>query len=161
MTTRSPAVTRTRIIIHKSARVLELFDDDELVKSYEIALGFQPMGDKQTEGDGRTPEGEFFVFAKNEKSKFYLSLGLSYPSAESAKRGLVEKLISRAEHDAIVKAASEMRMPPQKTRLGGEIYIHGGGTDSDWTKGCIALNNEDIKELFDLVAVGTSVLVVA
>jgi murein L,D-transpeptidase YafK len=145
------------IVIKKKERTLELFDGGRLVKTYKIALGFAPEGDKQREGDGKTPEGEFYIFTKNDKSKFYLSLGLSYPNVEDATRGLQNELISQAEYDSIVKAISEKKIPLQNTKLGGEIYIHGDGSESDWTKGCIALTNEEIKELFDAIRVGTTV----
>jgi murein L,D-transpeptidase YafK len=124
-------------------------------------LGFAPAGDKEHEGDGKTPLGEFYVFTKNEQSKFYLSLGLSYPSIDDAERGLRENLISREEHDSILQAIAEKRMPPQNTPLGGEIYIHGGGTERDWTWGCVALENEEMKELFDALPVGTRVTIVS
>ncbi|MEJ7701836.1 MAG: L,D-transpeptidase family protein [Pyrinomonadaceae bacterium] len=97
------------IVIKKKERTLELFDGGRLVKTYKIALGFAPEGDKQREGDGKTPEGEFYIFTKNDKSKFYLSLGLSYPNVEDATRGLQNELISQAEYDSIVKAISEKR----------------------------------------------------
>lgn len=117
------------------------------------------MADKESEGDGRTPEGEFYVFTKNPESKFHLSLGLSYPGREDAERGLKANLITQAEYDEIVSAIAEKRMPLQKTKLGGEIYIHGGGTESDWTDGCIALKNEEMTELFDSIPVGAKVTV--
>ena len=145
------------IVIKKKERTLELFDGGRLVKTYKIALGFAPEGDKQREGDGKTPEGEFYIFTKNDKSKFYLSLGLSYPSVEDATNGLQNELISQAEYDSIVEAVSEKKMPLQNTKLGGEIYIHGGGSENDWTKGCIAVTNEEIKELFNAIGVGTIV----
>lgn len=148
-----------RIVIKKKARVLQLFDDEKLIKTYKIALGFTPVGEKELEGDGKTPEGEFYIFTKNNKSRFYLSLGLSYPNIDDAKRGLQKKLISKAEYNTIIKAVREKRMPPQKTKLGGEIYIHGGGSQSDWTLGCTALENKDIKEIFDVVPVGTTVII--
>lgn len=146
-----------RIVIKKNARKLEVFDGEKLVKTYETVLGFTPVGDKQTEGDGKTPEGEFYIFTKNDKSKFFLSLGVSYPSTDDAQRGLKENLISQEEHDAIVEAINNKQMPLQKTKLGGEIYIHGGGTITDWTDGCVALRNEEIQEIFNAVQVGTSV----
>lgn len=152
-----PELENPRIVIKKEKRQLELFDGEKLVKTYKIALGFAPAGDKEREGDGKTPEGEFYIFTKNDQSKFYLSLGISYPNIEAATRGLKEKIISQSEYDAIVKAVKEKRMPPQNTKLGGEIYIHGGGTGKDWTWGCAALENKDIKELFDAVPVGTTV----
>lgn len=144
------------IVIKKKERSIELCDDQNLIKTYKIALGFAPEGDKEREGDGKTPEGEFYVFTKNDQSKFYLSLGLSYPNVEDAARGLRDKLISQAEYDLIAKSISEKKMPPQNTKLGGEIYIHGGGRGNDWTRGCVALNNEEIKEIFEQVVVGTA-----
>lgn len=152
-----PKLAKPRIVIRKKERSLEVYDGDRLVKTYAIALGFAPEGDKEREGDGRTPEGEFYVFTKNPKSQFHLSLGLSYPSKDDAKRGLANGLISVAEHDAIVSAINAGKMPPQKTALGGEIYIHGGGRDNDWTWGCTALKNEDIEEIFRSIEVGTKV----
>lgn len=154
------SIANPRLIVKKSERRLEVYDGDKLLKTYKIVLGFAPEGDKETEGDGKTPLGEFYVFTKNPESRFYLSLGLSYPSVEDAERGLRENLISPEEHGEIVRAIGEKRMPPQKTRLGGEIYIHGGGTESDWTWGCMALKDEEIKELFDAVPVGARVSIV-
>ena len=150
-------LNKARIIIHKKRRKLELFDGKTLVKTYEIVLGKTPVGDKEIEGDGRTPEGKFYVFTKNDKSKFHLSLGLSYPNLEDAERGLSAGLITKAEYEAIAEAIAEKKMPPQTTKLGGEIYIHGGGTDGDWTQGCVALADDDIKKLFDSIPVGTPV----
>lgn len=152
-----PTLENPRLVVRKKARKLEVFDGEKLVKSYTIVLGFTPAGDKETEGDGKTPEGEFFIFTKNASSRFFLSLGVSYPSIDDAARGLKENLISRDEHDTILDAVKNKQMPPQKTKLGGEIYIHGGGTITDWTDGCVALRNEEIKELFDAIPVGTSV----
>lgn len=145
------------LVIRKKERVLDLYDGDRLVRSYGIALGFAAEGDKTVEGDGKTPEGDFYIFTKNPQSRFYLSLGVSYPSKEDAARGLAQRIITKSEHDQIVKAINERKAPPQKTGLGGEIYIHGGGTDGDWTLGCVALKNEEIKELYDVIAVGTPV----
>lgn len=147
------------IVIKKSERVLEVYDGPRLVRTFEMVLGFSPELDKEVEGDGRTPEGEFYVFTKNPKSRFHLSLGLSYPAPDDAERGYAGGLITREERDAIVRAAGEKAMPPQKTRLGGEIYIHGGGTARDWTEGCIALENEEIAELFAAIPVGTKVAI--
>ena len=148
-----------RLVISKKKRLLQIFDGDKLIKFYNTAFGFAPNGDKEIEGDGKTPEGEFYIFTKNPNSKFYLSLGLSYPNIEDAMRGLQQGIISREEHDEITAATAEKRMPPQNTKLGGEIYIHGGGTASDWTAGCIALDNEEMKEVFDALAVGSPVTI--
>ena len=147
------------IIIRKKERVLQVYDTGRLVKSFPMVLGFAPVGDKEVEGDGKTPEGEFYIFTKNPKSRFHLSLGLSYPTKDDAKRGLAAGKITRAEHDLILSAIDAKRMPPQKTALGGEIYIHGGGISSDWTLGCIALENRGIEELFNGIPVGTKVTI--
>jgi murein L,D-transpeptidase YafK len=134
-----PELKQPEIIIRKKQRTLEVYDGGKLIKTFTMVLGFAPTGDKEVEGDGKTPEGEFYVFTKNDKSKFHLSLGLSYPSKADAARGLATGLITAAERDEIVSAIDKKKMPPQKTALGGEIYIHGGGIESDWTWGCVAL----------------------
>jgi murein L,D-transpeptidase YafK len=148
-----------RIVIHKSKRVLELYSQGKVVRSYRVGLGFNPVGDKEKEGDGRTPEGDFYIFVKNPRSSYYLSLGISYPNVEDARRGLRDRLISKVQHDQIVQATRTVKKPPQDTPLGGLIYIHGNGAQTDWTLGCIALENENMKELFDLAFVGMPVTI--
>src|SRR6185295_12267747 len=147
------------IVVTKSKRRLVLYSDGAVVRTYKVGLGLNPVPDKVRQGDRATPEGEFYVFTKNDKSAFYLSLGISYPNVEDAERGLRDGLISRAQHDAIVKAIKRKAKPPQNTALGGDIYIHGNGASSDWTWGCVALENEDMRELFDSVQVGTQVAI--
>lgn len=148
-----------RIVVLKSKRLLELYSDGAVVRTYKVGLGLNPVPDKIRQGDRATPEGDFYVFTKNNKSAYYLSLGISYPNAEDAERGLRDGLISRAQHDAIVKAIKRKTAPPQNTALGGDIYIHGNGASSDWTWGCVALENEDIRELFEAVPLGTPVTI--
>lgn len=152
-----PQLTNPRIVIRKKKRKLEVFDGNKLIKTYTVVLGFTPKGDKEIEGDGKTPEGEFYVFTKNSESRFHLSLGISYPARDDAERGLKANLITREEHDVIAAALANKGMPPQKTKLGGEIYIHGGGITGDWTDGCVALKNEEIEELFAAIPIGTLV----
>lgn len=147
------------IVIRKSQRTLELRNGGELVATFPIVLGSAAAGNKETEGDGKTPEGCFYIFTKNLESKFHLSLGISYPDKNAAERGLAEKLITRDEYLAIVAAIDENKMPLQKTRLGGEIYIHGGGLECDWTKGCVALDDSKIEELFKAVPIGCPVTI--
>jgi lipoprotein-anchoring transpeptidase ErfK/SrfK len=146
-----------RIVVSKSKRRLLLYAGGGVVRTYRIALGANPVEDKVRQGDRATPEGDFYICVKNARSNFYLSLGLSYPNAEDAERGLRDKLITRAERDRIVRAIQNKRRPPWDTALGGEIFIHGGGTDGDWTWGCVALADDDIGELFDALPLGTSV----
>src|SRR6266567_6722155 len=149
------------IVVRKSQRQLLLLSNGKVVRKYRIGLGLSPVGDKVRQGDRRTPEGDFFVFVKNANSAFYLSLGLSYPNAAHAARGLRVGLITRAEHDAIMRQLRLKKGPPQNTKLGGDIYIHGNGAQSDWTWGCVALENDDMRELFDAVSVGTPVRIEA
>ncbi len=152
-----PAMKNPRLVVKKADRKLEVFDGEKLVKTYRVGLGFAPVGDKEKQGDGKTPEGEFYIFTKNPKSSYYLSLGISYPSTDDAERGLRDKLITKKQRDEIVKAVKNKKTPLQNTKLGGEIYIHGNGSSSDWTLGCIALENAEMKELFDAIPTGTSV----
>ena len=154
-----PPMNAPRLVINKAERRLDVFDGESLVKSFRISLGFEPVGDKEREGDGRTPEGEFYIYTKNPKSQFYLSLGVSYPGVEDAARGLRDGLISQAEYDEIVEAVRLKKMTPQKTGLGGEIYLHGGGTGKDWTYGCAALDDEDVRELFNAIPIGTTIVI--
>lgn len=155
-----------RILIDKAARVLRLFDGDRLDRAYSVALGRNSAADKAVEGDEATPVGEFYVCAKNPRSRFFLSLCLSYPNAEDAARGLAAGLISADEHSQILRALREKKVPPQHTPLGGEIYIHGqpphpqAAAPKDWTRGCIALDNEAMQELYERIDLGTPVRIV-
>jgi len=146
-----------RILVKKSERKLLLFSGNKLVRTYPIGLGLSPVGDKVRQGDRRTPEGDFYIFTKNDKSAFYLSLGVSYPNAAHAERGLRDGLITKEQYLAIMQALRTGTAPPQNTRLGGDIYIHGNGAGSDWTWGCVALDDRDIRELFNVIPVGTPV----
>jgi murein L,D-transpeptidase YafK len=148
-----------QIVVSKSKRRLSLYSDGKLVRLYRVALGSSPVEDKVRQGDRRTPEGEFYIFLKNTKSAFYLSLGLSYPNIEDAERGLRDGLINRKQHDEIVSAIRRQARPPQNTRLGGDIFIHGNGSQGDWTWGCVALDDPDMKELFDAVPLKAKVVI--
>jgi murein L,D-transpeptidase YafK len=148
-----------RIVVFKGKRQLDLYSGGAVVRTYRVGLGLNPVDDKQREGDRATPEGEFYIFTKNPKSAYYLSLGISYPNIGDAERGLRTGLITRAQHNQIVNAIKRKAGPPQYTPLGGLIYIHGNGAGSDWTWGCVALENEDIKELYRSVDIGTPVAI--
>jgi len=150
-------LSRPKVLVEKSARRLALYSGGEVVRSFRIGLGEKPDGDKERAGDRRTPEGIYYVCVKNARSAFYLSLGLNYPNAEDAERGRRDGLITRAQYQKIVRAAKRNATPPWNTTLGGEIFIHGGGSQSDWTWGCVALENEHVKELFDSLPLGTPV----
>ena len=131
----------TSITVSKKARKLSIFNDSAIIKSYSIGLGSEPMGDKKVEGDGKTPEGTYFIDRKNPKSRFFLSLGISYPN----KKDLAEAKI-------LGKSA------------GGDIFIHGQDRkphffNRDWTAGCISMRNKDIKEIYSLVDIGTPIVI--
>jgi murein L,D-transpeptidase YafK len=153
------SLVNPKIMVQKSKRRLMLYAGDKLLRTYTVGLGFNPVKDKIREGDGATPEGEFYIFAKNEKSAYYLSLGISYPNLEDAERGLRDGLIDSQEYKRIAEAIEKKEAPPQTTALGGQIYIHGHGAQKDWTWGCVALDDKDIKELFDAIPVGTTVVI--
>ena len=144
------------IRICKSTGVMTVFDGDEAAKSYRVISGAVP-GDKEREGDKRTPEGVFRVVVRNPESKYVLSLGLDYPNAEDAERGFKAGLIDAKQRDAIVTAVSRGRQPPWNTRLGGEIMIHGAKGDRPGTLGCIAMDDNSIRELYPRILLGTVV----
>ncbi len=139
-----PALTMPidRILIEKSARRLTVFRDGKALRSYPIALGFAPEGDKQREGDGKTPEGIFTINRRNPQSRYHLSLGIDYPRPQD-----------------IARARAEGADP------GGDIFIHGQPNGlgrlvtltNDWTAGCIALSNAGIEELWRITPIGTEV----
>lgn len=148
------------IKILKQKRILELYGDDIQIGAFPIALGWAPEDHKEKEGDGRTPEGIYYICTRNDRSRFTLFLGLSYPGREDAERGLQQEMISRAEYNQIIDAVSAGKRPPWETALGGVVGIHGGGSERDWTAGCIALSDEDIRILWKYVPMGTKVEIV-
>lgn len=145
------------MIIYKGERCLELIGDGELIGKFRIGLGGNAEGDKLKEGDQRTPEGSYYIAVRNPNSSYTLSMGLSYPNIEDAERGLEEGIIDEAEFKRIKKAIDSGRRPPWDTAMGGEIFIHGSGSSSDWTLGCIALDDEDIRILWEWGAIGIPV----
>lgn len=134
------------IVVEKAKRSMTLFANKKPLKTYRIVLGGNPAGDKEQEGDSRTPEGRYIIDAKNPKSSFYLSLHISYPDKAD-----------RAE-------ARRKRVPP-----GGAIMIHGSpdylsalyatGVYPDWTAGCIAVSNAEIEEIYASVRIGTRIVI--
>ena len=148
-----------QVIVYKTDYILELYKDGTLVKTYPIALGFNPIDDKQQRGDGCTPEGEFYICLKDPNSIFYKSFLISYPSLDDAERGLQTGLITQYQFNRIKSAIRNRQIPPQDTKLGSDILIHGGGIGYNWTLGCVALRNEDIDELYPILSLGTTVII--
>lgn len=154
------SVTHPELYICKEERRLWLVQDKVLVRSYRIALGPSPRGDKYYKGDGRTPEGDYFVCARNAASQYYKSLGINYPSPRHAENALASGTIAYSDYCSIVYANECRKLPPANTVLGGAIFIHGGGSQDDWTLGCVALPNSAMDELFEVVSIGTPVHIV-
>jgi hypothetical protein len=155
------------IRVSKSKQTLYVYEGVRMIKELPADLGSNFFADKVRRGGAnepdhwRTPEGVFFVVEKNPRSEYHKALVLNYPNAEDAVRGLKHGLISQPEHDAIIAAQQNYRKPPMKTLLGGWIEIHGDGTGArtNWTQGCIAIQNANLDELWSVVHVGTPVLI--
>ena len=139
-----------QILIQKARRRLTVLDGGETVLCCRIALGSRPDGPKRMQGDGRTPEGRYFICLVKENGKYGRSLGLSYPGPEDAQTAFQEGHIDETTLRNVQQACAEHRRPPWGSPLGGEIYIHEGGCASDWTAGCIALESADMDRLFPL-----------
>ncbi|MFV0385110.1 L,D-transpeptidase family protein [Paracoccus sp. (in: a-proteobacteria)] len=131
-----------RILIEKSVRRMTAFREGQALKTWRIALGFSPQGDKRMQGDGKTPEGVFHINRRNASSAYHLSLGIDYP-----------------------RPKDRARAAAQGVDPGGDIFIHGQPNQlpdaitlpHDWTAGCIAVSNAEIRELFAATATGTEV----
>jgi len=133
-----------KILIEKKQRRLMLISKGEVLKTYKVALGGNPNGPKERQGDNKTPEGTYLIDSRNKDSRYHLSLHISYPNERDKKR------------------AKALGVSP-----GGDIMIHGikngfswAGdfhTESDWTKGCIAVTDEEIEEISKLAPNGTVV----
>lgn len=153
------AIQYPEVFVYKEKRRLYIIQSNVLVRDYPVGLGFNPRGDKEKEGDGRTPEGDFKICVKNSGSRFIRSLGLNYPDKRHAERAFFAGAITPVEFRDILLAFEKKATPPWSTSLGGKIFIHAGGAHKDWTDGCIALYNSDMEELFQLVGIGTPVSV--
>jgi len=147
------------VVVHKSKRNLAFCNAGALVQSYRVGLGFAPMGDKQQTGDGKTPEGVFYAAELNPSSTYYKAWLVSYPDSAHAARGLASGYITQADKTAIDQAQSTCGTPPQSTGMGGAIEIHGDGSSSDWTVGCVALDNPSIDDLWGTLNAHDSIVI--
>jgi murein L,D-transpeptidase YafK len=137
-------VRAERLVVEKSARRLSVLAGGRVIKTYRVSLGHQPAGKKEREGDGRTPEGLYFIDLRKDKTCCYRSLEISYPNSEDRRR-----------------AAAAGYNP------GGLIMVHGLGRGCgwlgklhrfhDWTDGCVAVTNDEMAELWRAVPVGTPI----
>lgn len=134
----------TKIVVEKRRHLMTLYANNQVLRIYHIALGRGDDAAKQQEGDDRTPEGLYVIDGKNNNSQFYKSLHISYPS-----------------HEDVARAKSQGHSP------GGAVMIHGLRNDlkwigklhrlKDWTRGCIAVTNEEMDEIWNVVPVGTAI----
>lgn len=149
------------ILIEKEKRCLSVLNaEGQRLLHCRVALGKAPIGHKMREGDGKTPEGAYFVCLRREKGKYGFSLGISYPSLTDAKNAVSEGRLDEALLHLFEEAERETKRPPWGTSLGGEIYIHAGGSDRDWTAGCIALDEGDMEKLFAMIDHGDRVEII-
>lgn len=133
-----------KVIVYKEKRRMLLMRGGEVLKTYQVSLGKTPMGPKEKEGDKKTPEGKYILDWKNPNSKYHLSIHISYPNDDD-KRNAEQKGVSP----------------------GGDIMIHGCPNGlgwnwkyykvNDWTDGCIAVNDEEIEEIWNVVENGTEI----
>jgi len=147
------------IRIFKAAHRLELWASGKRIKGFSVGLGHRGLADKRISGDHLTPEGRFYVCSRSAQSAYHLFLGISYPSQVSADRGLREGLITQREREVIASANRRKTCPPWNTRLGGTVGIHGHGAGADWTWGCVALEDEDVDELWASCPLGTPIVI--
>jgi murein L,D-transpeptidase YafK len=143
----APADAQADLIqVFNGERRMELKREGKTIRRYRVALGFSPERHKEREGDGRTPEGSYTVDARNPRSAFHLSLRVSYPDEDDNAR------------------ATSLGVSP-----GGDIYIHGqpngwrkflvGHPEKDWTTGCVAITDAEIREVWSLVPTGARVVI--
>lgn len=136
----------TQVVVNKSDRRMMLLSGNRALKVYDVGLGNQPVGHKQFEGDGKTPEGLYFIDRRNPNSSYHLSIGVSYPN----------------ERDRAF-AETQRRSP------GGDIFVHGRGPEGralatlrrDWTAGCIAVTDKEVEDVYAMVRDGTPILILA
>jgi len=136
--------TIDRIVVEKSAKKLSIFRDGNQIKSYRIALGPNPVGAKQEEGDMKTPEGIYKIDSRNAQSSFHLALHISYPSDEDNKRAAARGV--SAGFDIMIHGIQN-----------GRGWIGAFHRWKDWTAGCIALTDEEIEELWRVTPDETTV----
>ena len=155
------------LVIDKAAKELTVFVGGRQAARFPATFGIDPVSDKRRINDLATPEGLYFITYKKSRTRFYRTLGLSFPNLADAQRGLASGIVSVEGYRRILNAARRSRPAPCDTGLGCAIAIHGGGvyrqfgefTERDWTDGCVALDNPDMEVLFNLCRPGDPVLI--
>lgn len=134
------------VVVEKGLHQLTLFFRGAPVKTYLVALGQNPKGPKERVGDNRTPEGLYYIEARNPQSKFHLALRVSYPSAKDIQRA--RQLGVSPGGDIMIHG-----LPPAFAQVGAQHRL------DDWTNGCIALTNQEIEEIYRAVRLGAPILI--
>ncbi|TVQ03879.1 MAG: hypothetical protein EA338_01990 [Roseinatronobacter sp.] len=129
----------THVVVYKTARRMDLWHYNRLLRSFDVQLGGNPFGHKQHEGDRRTPEGDYIIDRRNPNSRFHLSIGIDYPNE-----------------------ADKARAEENGWKPGGDIFIHGRGprfqqARGDWTDGCIAVTDREMEDIYAMVRDGTPI----
>ena len=134
----------TKVLVLKRERRLYLLKGPAVLASYRVALGRQPRGTKIYQGDGRTPEGSYVLDGRNERSRFYRSLHISYPNAADRVRAAA---LGQRTGSAIMIHG----LPAERPGWGGEHWRF------NWTNGCIAVDNQEMDEIWAAVPLGTPI----
>lgn len=130
-----------KIIVNKSNRLMSIYQNDKLITTYKIALGKNPIGHKEFEGDKKTPEGIYIINSKNPNSGWHKNLGISYPNDNDVVQA--DKYSKRAGGDIKIHALRN-----------GFGFIGSFHRNFDWTNGCIAVTDEEIDQLYEAVKIG-------
>ena len=154
-----------RVVVDSSSEKVTVFTEKgEKLEFENAAFGAAGVKEKMRRGDDVTPTGKFLITRVSYQSKYHIFIGLNYPRVEDAERGLQRGLIDKSTYVRIVEAHKKGRIPPQNTPLGGDLGIHGIGRGSaeiheiaNWTAGCIALTNQQVRALASVVSPGMSV----
>jgi murein L,D-transpeptidase YafK len=141
-----PGVRIDKLVVIKSKNIMMAYSKEKVIKTYRVSIGKNSIGDKQFEGDKRTPEGTYSINDKNPNSDYHKNLGISYPNKND------------------IAEAKERNVKP-----GGQIKIHGLKNGQgfigkfqrfrNWTAGCIAVTNDEVDELYNHVEIGTPVII--
>jgi len=161
------AGTDPQIVVDTHSRTLSVWSAGKIIGEFkDIAIGRGGASSERHQGDNKTPLGTFHIKWLNMKSRFHIFLGLDYPTVDHAMKAYQQNHIKNNDLSSIKTAFEHNTLPPQDTSLGGYIGIHGLGDGSlaihkkfNWTRGCIALTNEQIERLARMVHVGTEVII--
>jgi len=164
------AADAIELVVVRSENTLLVRKNDKTIRSFKVALGSGGRLPKMLEGDRKTPKGRYRILDIRSSDRFYLFMHLDYPNMDDAKQALQDGRITRTQYRKILGAFIYNEPPPQNTPLGGAIGIHGIGDETpdkldihevaNWTQGCIAMRNSEIRELAMWVEKGTAVTIV-